>query len=197
MRFEPVSSDPLHLAKARVHEAQGLGRYAFAVYQTLRHRGPLIWVVPNHEQHHIMPRGLPPDVCARVHIIRPQGEEDTLWALEDALRTKGVDLVVGEPDKPLSFLVGRRLQLAAEAGRSTGLMLIRQDHGSNAAETRWHCRPTAARHRHAPRHIWTLQKNKKGPTGAWAIEWDPMRPVGHGARSDHLRSLQKFHDPVA
>jgi protein ImuA len=98
-----------------------------------------------------MLRGLPEGVGERLHLIRPANETDLLWAAEEALRSEGVGLVIAEPEKPLSLIAGRRLQLAAEAGRTTGLMLIREGQGSNAAETRWHCAPNASERRDSTR----------------------------------------------
>ncbi|WP_322864887.1 hypothetical protein U5922_018260 [Aquicoccus sp. G2-2] len=50
---------PFNLAPARVHEAEGFGRRAFALFQAARHTGPLIWVLPAHAPHLPMLRGLP------------------------------------------------------------------------------------------------------------------------------------------
>lgn len=88
-----------------------------------------------------MPRALPEGVAERLHLIEARTGTDLLWAVEEVLRSRPVSLVVAEPEKPISLTAGRRLQLAAEAGRTTGLMLIRQGRGSNAVESRWQCDP--------------------------------------------------------
>ena len=67
-----------------------------------------------------MLNGLPEGVGARLHLIRPEGEVDLLWCVEEALRSAPIALVIAEPEKPLSLTAGRRLQLAAEAGRKGG-----------------------------------------------------------------------------
>jgi protein ImuA len=172
MRFETDPLDPFSLMKARVHEAEGLGRYGFAVFQAARSVGAVIWVIPNHAPHLPMLRGLPVKLAERLYILRPKSEQDLLWSVEEALRTKGLGLVIAEPEKPLSLLAGRRLQLAAETGRTTGLMLIRQDQGSNAAQTRWYCMPVAAQQRDLTLHQWILKKNKKGTFGNWTVDWN-------------------------
>ena len=64
-----------------------------------------------------MLRGLPRGVGERLHLFRPSGETNLLWCIEEALRADPVSLVIAEPEKPLSLTAGRRLQLAAEAGR--------------------------------------------------------------------------------
>lgn len=172
MRPEPVPRNLFALAPARVHEVEGLGCRAFALFQAVHHPGPLIWVLPPREQHLPMLRGLPDGVGDRLHVIRPASETDLLWAVEESLRASPVGLVIAEPAKPLSLTAGRRLQLAAEAGGTTGLMLIREGQGSNAAETRWHCTPVAGEARDSTLHHWSLIKNKKGTTGNWNLHWN-------------------------
>jgi len=155
-----------------VHEAEGRGRRAFALFQAVRHAGSLIWVRPAHEPQMPMLRGLPEGVAERLLLVTPGSGIDLLWAIEEALRAAPVGLVIAEPDRPLSLTAGRRLQLAAEAGRTTGLMLIREGAGSNASETRWHCAPTASARPDSTLHRWSLIKNKKGTTGFEAVHWD-------------------------
>lgn len=159
---------PDTLAPARVHEAQGPGRRAFALFQAMRHPGPLVWILPAHAPETPMLPGLPPGVGARLMLIRPAGEADLLWATEESLRSPAPALVIAEPERPLSLTAGRRLQLAAEAGRTTGLMLIREGQGSNAAETRWHCAPLAG---DSTLHRWSCIKNKKGTMADWTLDW--------------------------
>lgn len=172
MRPEPAPGDPLALARTRVHEAEGPGRRAFALMQAARHAGALIWIIPGHAPHLPMLRGLPEGVGERLHLLRPVNETNLLWATEESLRSEGVGLVIAEPERPLSLLAGRRLQLAAEAGRTTGLMLIQEGRGSNAAETRWQCAPVAATSRDSTPQRWRLIKNKSGTLGSWTVLWN-------------------------
>ncbi len=133
------------LAAARVHEAGGPAAGAFALAMAAQTQGPVLWIRPAHACERLMPwavcRFLSP---ARLMVIDARGEADLLWATEEALRSGAAGFVVAAPEKPLSLTAGRRLQLAAETGRTTGLLLIREDGGSNAAETRWHCMPELA-----------------------------------------------------
>jgi len=167
-----VPADPLTLAAARVHEAAGRGRRAFAQFQAMQHAGPIIWIVPSHIHELPMLMGLPNGVGERVTLLRPVGEGDLLWCIEETLRSAAVGLVIAEPEKSLSLTAGRRLQLAAEAGRTTGLMLIHQDNGSNATETRWACDTVPAPTADSTFQRWTLTKNKRGTLGSWVINWD-------------------------
>jgi len=99
-----------------VHEVEGRGRHAFALFQAVRHPGPLLWILPAPFPHLPMPRALPEDVARRLILIRPGGGADLLRAVEDCLRSGAAGLVIAEPDESLSLTAGRRLQLAAEAG---------------------------------------------------------------------------------
>lgn len=190
MRPEPA--DPFALRHNRVHEAEGRGRRAFALFQAARHPGPLVWILPAHVPEMPMLRGLPQGVGERLHLLRPAGEPDLLWCAEEALRAAPVGLVIVEPEQSLSLIAGRRLQLAAAAGGTTGLMLIRQDAGSNAAETRWQCEPSAATAAHSTLHRWCLIKNKKGTLGNWALNWNGTSDTFH-----MVSEARERHAPAA
>lgn len=157
-----------------MHEAEGAGRRVFALYQALHHPGPLFWVQRGHERGLPFLWGLPPGVGDRLYLIHAAAEADLLWAVEETLRSPAVGLVVAEPQEPLSLTAGRRLQLAAEAGRTTAIMLIRQGAGCNASETRWHCCPLPS-----PRgqvlHEWRLLRDKRGTPRSWVLDWDGRR----------------------
>ena len=190
MRPEPAPADPFSLLRKRVHEAEGRGRRAFALFQAARHPGPLVWILPSHAPEMPMLRGLPRGVGERLHLLRPVGETDLLWCVEEALRADPVSLVIAEPEKPLSLTAGRRLQLAAEAGRTTGLMLIRGDAGSNATETRWNCDPVASTVADSTLHRWALNKNKKGTLGNWTVNWN-----GASAAFHMVSEARERHEP--
>ncbi|PJF08298.1 ImuA family protein [Pseudorhodobacter sp. MZDSW-24AT] len=165
-------ADPLSLLKGRVHEAEGPGRRAFALFQARRHSGTVLWILPAYEPQRPMLHGLPEGVSERLLVLTPKNETDLLWCVEEALRANPVGLVIAEPQQMLSLTAGRRLQLAAEAGQSTGLLLIRTDHGSAATETRWHCAPLPAPDADSTLHCWSTKKNKKGTIGSWVLNWN-------------------------
>ena len=191
MRPEPIPTDPFDLRARRVHEAEGRGRRAFALLQAVRHPGPLVWIAPAHIPELPMLRGLPRGVGERLHLFRPSGETDLLWCIEEALRSTPISLVVAEPERPLSLTAGRRLQLAAEAGRTTGLMLIREGAGSNATETRWNCEPVASTAADSTLHQWSLNKNKKGTSGSWVLSWN-----GASAAVHMVSEARQRHEPA-
>ena len=190
LRRPAIPSDPFDLHPRRVHEAEGRGRRAFALFQAARHPGPLVWVLPAYAPELPMLRGLPRGVGERLHLLRPQNETDLLWCVEESLRAAPVALVIAEPEKSLSLTAGRRLQLAAEAGGTTGLMLIRLDAGSNATETRWHCEPLASV-ADSTLHQWDLNKNKKGTLGGWIVNWN-----GASAAFHMVSEARQRHEPA-
>lgn len=178
LRKRPDPVDPLTLAPRRMHEAGGRGRRTFALFQATRHPGTVVWILPGHAPELPMLRGLPLGLGERLHLLRPAGETDLLWCVEEALRAAPVALVIAEPEKPLSLTAGRRLQLAAEAGRTTGLMLIREGGGSNACETRWLCDPMAGPP-DSTLHRWEINKNKSGTLGSWVVNWNGASTAVH------------------
>lgn len=81
----------------------------------------------------------------RLYLLRPRTEKDLVWAMAESLRCRGVAAMVAAPGK-LSDIEARRLQLAAETGGTTGLLLRsvgrrREFPGHYAAATRWLVRP--------------------------------------------------------
>lgn len=80
----------------------------------------------------------------RMVLVKPERPTDVLWAVEQALQTRGVGAVVCEVDR-LSSAAFRRLQLAAETGGSLGILLRpeRVRHQPSWAEYRLLVRPLA------------------------------------------------------
>ena len=173
-----ASIDPFWLLTARVHEVEGQGRIGFALFQAARVTGPVFWICLAHDRDRPMPLAWPEGVAERLHLVETRNETDLLWSVEEALRTRPVALVIAVPEKPISLTVGRRLQLAAEAGGTTGLMLIRKGRGSNAAESRWTCDPLPGTI-DSTHHRWTLMKNKKGTTGTYDVSWNGETAAFH------------------
>ncbi|HQU67378.1 MAG TPA: hypothetical protein PLI43_04205 [Albidovulum sp.] len=177
-RSPVVGDDPFQLLKGRVHEAQGRGRVAFALLQAARSTGPIFWIVRTHDRDRPMPCALPDGVVERLHFVEARNETDLLWTVEECLRAAPVALVIAAPEKTISLTAGRRLQLAAEAGGTTGLMLIQEGRGSNAAETRWSCNPLPGP-QDSTRHRWCNNKNKKGTLGTHDVSWNGATAAVH------------------
>ena len=147
---------------------------AFAVIVAAGMAGPFLWVREGWLADSLHPPGLLPFLDpARLLLARTGSHADTLAVAEEALRDGAVPLVVIEVTRPLDLREGRRLQLAAREGASTGLCLIPEGMGANAAETRWHAAPAvAAGEGDSTLLRWEIIKNKAGTLGAWHVRWD-------------------------
>lgn len=165
---------PFPLIPARVHEASGPGATAFAVMLSAQSHGQVLWIAESWLPEALSPAGLSGILDpARLILARTKDQTDSLAVAEEAMKDGAIPFVIIEITRPLDLREGRRLQLAARAGQATGLCLIPEGMGSNAAETRWLCHPV-----HDPekpdstRMSWQLIKNKRGTTGVWHVRWD-------------------------
>lgn len=120
--------------------------------------------------------GIEPD---RILFLDVASQRDALWAMEEALRCDQLAAVVGEV-RDLDFTSSRRLQLAVEKSKVTGLII--RPTGSrlvqNACVARWHVTPMASDPAdgmpgvgHARWQV-ELLKMRGGKTGKWTMEWN-------------------------
>lgn len=184
------------LRRGRVHEVYGPAAMAFsAVFATLA-QGRILWIREAWLGEDVNPLGLAPIMDpARVLVARAQRQTDSLAVAEDALRDGALSCVLLEVTRPLNLREGRRLQLAAKAGNTTGLCLIPEGMGSNAAETRWHARPLFDPHSEDSTLMrWEIKKNKSGTIGAWDVRWSQearrvhvVSPAGLGPGAEGAR----------
>lgn len=81
----------------------------------------------------------------RTVIVRPAGEADAIWSLEQSLRCRGVGVVIGQLGR-MRDVVLRRLQLAAETGGTVGILLRPADCAGQTcwADVRWRISPRAS-----------------------------------------------------
>ncbi|WP_448189403.1 ImuA family protein [Azospirillum sp. sgz301742] len=103
---------------------------------------PVLWIVRGRDLHAagLAAYGLTPD---RLIVVRAVRDADALWVMEEALRCKRLSAVLGETGR-LDLIASRRLQLAAEAGGVTGLLLRLSDERARVASvavTRWRVAP--------------------------------------------------------
>ena len=98
---------------------------------------PVLWCMQTPDLH---PPGLAQAglMAQRLLLVRTSDERETLWAMEEGLRSRVLAAVVGEVGT-LSMTASRRLQLAAEASGVTGFVLHRcgGTAAASAAVTRW------------------------------------------------------------
>jgi protein ImuA len=173
MMTDPPSAYPLKIG--RMHEACGSGAYFFALGNAAHRGGTVLWVREKRGSEQLDPLGF-------AHLVNPddvlmaltQSQTESLAVAEESLRSGVIPVVVMELSDPLDLTAGRRLQLAAKAGKSTGVAIISDGMGSNAAETRWRCQP-----KYDPIYDgadstlqrWELIKNKSGTLGVWNVRW--------------------------
>jgi protein ImuA len=142
--------------------------------------GPVLWVVRRHD---LFAPGLAQAglSAARVIYAEARDDADLLGIMEEGLRHKGLGAVIGEA-KRAGLAATRRLQLAAEGGRTIALLMKR--HGKaqddplgapSAAVTRWRVAtapstplPVAGIGR--PRWRVELIRQKGGIPGDWILE---------------------------
>ncbi len=134
--------------------------------------------------HGLRALGLDP---SRLILAETTQRKDTLWAMEEALRSRAPAAVAGIIDQ-LDLKTSQRLHLAA-ADCGLPLLLLRPApslpspacgggwEGGSAAVTRWRVGPaSAARDRFGliTRARWrlTLERCRNGRTGEWMVEYD-------------------------
>jgi len=160
------------LRNARVHEACGPAAYGFAIFSVTQTQANVLWIREAWRAEVINPVGMSA-FCdpSRLLIGQVRDQTEGLAVMEEALRDGVLPLVIMELSQPIGLTAGRRLQLAAKAGKTTGLCLIPEGMGSNAAETRWHCTPVFDLG-DSTLQRWQLIKNKTGTLGVWHVRWD-------------------------
>lgn len=155
----------------RVHEVCGASARSFAAIHAVKTQGPVFWVKEQWHREQLNPIGLigvlPPE---NLLSVSTKNQTETLAVAEEALRSGAASFVIMELSVPLDLTSGRRLQLAARAGKATGLAIISEGMGSNAAETRWHCHPVFDP-KDSTLQRWALIKNKSGTLGVWNVRW--------------------------
>jgi len=113
----------------------------------------------------------------RLILVETAHRKQTLWAIEEALRSRAPAAVAGFIDK-LDLKSSQRLHLAAtEAGRPLFLLRPAQTLESSAAATRWRVGTAeAARDRFGlfvrPRWHLQLERCRNGRPGEWVVEYD-------------------------
>ncbi len=159
------------LKKNRMHEVCGAGAGMFAAALAAQSSGSFLWVKESHHSEQLNPAGLIEFVAPdRLLVATTNDQVESLAVAEEALRSSVLPLVVMSLSSQIDLTAGRRLQLAAQAGKSMALALIPEGMGSNAAETRWRCNPLFDPTDSTLQH-WEIIKNKTGTLGVWHVRW--------------------------
>lgn len=176
-----LSQTGVVLQNGRVHEACGAAADAFAVVMAAKLSGPLVWIGRGAQVRSLAPTALQAFFDPRRLVIAGcESRKEILWATEQALRCGGVAGVITEMGMGPDLKESRRLQLAAEAGRSLGLVVIGRAAQSSAAQTRWQCEALPCADAKGESWRWSLQKNKSGRTGTWDVSWQKYKRSGEG-----------------
>jgi protein ImuA len=146
---------------------------------------PLLFVMPTYglrpyrphgrlHGHGLNALGLDP---GRLILVETAHRKETLWAMEEAVRSAAPAAVVGVIDT-LDLKLSQRLHLAAtDAGLPVFLLRPAPTLESSAAATRWRIGPaTATRDRFGlvtqPRWHLQLERCRNGRPGQWVVEYD-------------------------
>jgi protein ImuA len=186
------------LARGVLHEilaeeAGDLGAaygFALAISARLLRRGKVLWIQEDRAVQEdgiayapgIAMQGLDP---ARLIMVRVGDPAAALWAMEQALRCRGLDAVVTESTRlagVYDLTASRRLGLAAREGGATGLLIQAGIGGrdlklSSAAFSRWlvgahPSRPGLAGEPGYPTWRLRLARQRGGQEGHWLMEWN-------------------------
>jgi protein ImuA len=160
-------------------------------------RGPVLWCLEAGRDDTIHAPGLAALglTPGRLLLTRSRDGAGVLWSMEEGLRCPALGTVIGQVDR-LDLTAARRLQLAAEAGGTTGLVLGRLPRdrqedplldpamdsraaggAPGAATTRWRLRTLPSRPPPwggpgpARWHV-TLERCRGGVPRNWTLEWD-------------------------
>ncbi len=165
--FFPLRAD-------RVHEVCGPASTGFAAIAATAAGAHLLWVQEAWLTDMLNPVGaIPLFDPVKLLCAKTRNQTDSLAVAEEALKDGCVPFVVIEITSPLDLREGRRLQLAAKAGGTTGLCIIPEGMGSNASETRWRAEPLFDPSRQDSTLMrWEIIKNKSGTNGVWNVYWD-------------------------
>ena len=184
------------LAAGAVHEVMGSAAGGFAALLAGRFAGPVLWCVMERSRSELYGPGLAVFGLdtRRLVVARCPSRQDMLWAMEEGLRDPALAVVIGEPDRAIALTASRRLQLAAETGGVTGLMLRRgAEDGAlspSAVFSRWRAEslPTLA----TPGARWRLELLRcRGGIGeiqqrTWIVDWcDATRDLSLVSGSRH------------
>jgi protein ImuA len=173
------------LAPASVHEAFGPAAPGFALRLLGRLAGPVLWIHPRRQEAALYGPGLArvlPGLADRLIIARAATQAEGLWAAEEGLRSGALATVVLTPAQPVGLTESRRLQLAAERGRTPALLIGGETEEvptaglpPSAAATRWSVVPAPSQVPDVaglaiPRWHLHLLRRRGGGAADWVVE---------------------------
>ncbi|MEI6559768.1 MAG: hypothetical protein WCO00_15295 [Rhodospirillaceae bacterium] len=192
------------LARGCLHEIAGtapgddgaaIGFAALVLSRLAGATGRVIWLTRRQDLYPpgLAAFGLTPEPLILVTVRR---DPEALWAMEEALRCPRLAAVLGEVDV-VDLVASRRLQLAAERGGVTGLLLRppAPRPTASAATTRWRLAAATGAAPPLPglgppRWRADLVRCRGGRPGCWLLDWRDGRLalIGETAAPDDQRS---------
>jgi protein ImuA len=133
-------------------------------------QAPVVWITPD-PQLYAPGFGRCGFDARRIITVAAKGRE-ALWAMEEALRCKGLAAVVAEAAEA-DLTATRRLQLAAESSGVTGFLLRQNPRNSfsTACVTRWKISSAPATEEFYPAWHAELCRARGGRPAAWTLAW--------------------------
>ena len=175
------------LSRGALHEIAALSEphlfaaTGFTLGLIARWRGPVVWIA---EDMAVAESGAPygPGLDAfglapeRLIAVTATHRRDVLWAMEESLHCRAAGAVIGElRHGDIDAVATRRLSLAAASHGATALLLRAQPASdASTAATRWIVAAKPSQPRYGPGppcFAVQLKRNRRGPLGAWTLEW--------------------------
>jgi protein ImuA len=171
--------------------------HGFAVALAVLMRGSVLWVETEFSRRETgVPYGsglaLNGLALDRLVLLTVPRAIDVLWAMEEALRSCAVAVVIGEVSDDRTLDEGtatRRLSLTARESGGFGLLMRgRPSSAASAAATRWQIAAIPGAQDQfgglgRTTFALSLTKNRRGSCGRWHIAWDHHERVFHPALS--------------
>jgi len=199
------------LLRGALHEVAGEGAdreqgaaaagFATLWLARLQASGPVLWIARaatldaiDIHTHGLAQQQLDPK---RLILVAAKRDDEALWAMEEGLKAKSLGAVLGEIEK-LDLTASRRLQLAAEAGGVTALVLRRWRLAERAARdaaqpiaavTRWKVTSLPSDAEGDIRWQVDLARCRGGKPGSWIME--------KADGSDELRTQSERAAPLS
>ncbi len=158
-------------------EAAATSGFMTGLLAGLGRQAPCLWVSTRRTFFSLAIRlfGLAPD---QVIFVDATSNRDALWSIEEGLKCASLAAVVGEV-RDLNFTESRRLQLAVEQSRVTGLIHCNtvRPPAATACVSRWRIRPLPSQAAEGlpgvgfPRWQVELLKIRNGKPGVWQVAW--------------------------
>lgn len=143
-----------------------------------RERRPVLWCRLETEQreygnsfgHGVAQMGVPRQRFLSISLRKPVA---LLWTMEEALKSGCLSVVLGDvAAQHVDLTASRRLALAGQAGRASGIMVLTRYHNdSSASISRWCIATLPSQAPGSPTWDVSLTRIRSGRPGQWRLNW--------------------------